>query len=87
MFLAKDQAAFDTDRKRLAAWADIRHLQWGFAQRREYRKPRQHGRNPAEEVVDVFYSEVKRPGGIDLGSPELPNDFEVDGGKPFSVTK
>ena len=30
MFLAKDHAAFDTDRRRLAARADIRHLQWGL---------------------------------------------------------
>jgi hypothetical protein len=30
MFLAKDHAAFDTDRRRLAVWADIRHLQRGI---------------------------------------------------------
>ena len=58
MFLAKDHAAFDTARRKLAVWADIRHLQWGFAQRREYRRLQQHARNPAEEVVAIFYSEV-----------------------------
>src|SRR5579864_7245853 len=59
MFLANDHAAFEIDRRRLAVWADIRHLQWGFAQRREYRKLQQHGRNPAEEVVGLFYIEVE----------------------------
>ncbi len=59
MFLAKDHAAFDTDRTRLAAWADISHLQWGFAQGREYRNLQQHGRNPAEEVVGLFYMRLR----------------------------
>src|SRR5215469_13651058 len=42
MFLAMDQAAFDMDRKRLVVWAHIRHLQFGFTQRREYGKVREH---------------------------------------------
>jgi hypothetical protein len=58
MFLAKDHTAFDMDRRRFAVWADIRHLQWGIAQRREYRKLQQHGRTPAEEVVGIFYIRV-----------------------------
>ena len=56
MFLATDHVAFDIDRKRLAVWADIRHLHCGFAQRRECRKLRQHG-NPAEKWLKHFTSE------------------------------
>ena len=56
MFLATDHVAFDIDRKRLAVWADIRHLQWGFAQRRECGEMRQHG-NPAEKWLQHLTSE------------------------------
>src|SRR5262249_7079857 len=42
-FLAKDHAAFDSDLMKMAGWADIgQNLLCGFAQRREYRKLRQH---------------------------------------------
>src|SRR6266436_2371991 len=42
-FLAKDHAAFDNDLVKLAGWADMgRNLLLGFAQRRDYRKMRQH---------------------------------------------
>ena len=59
MFLAKDHAAFDNDLVKLAGWADIgQHLLWGFAQRREYRKLRQHG-EPCREVVALFYLQVQ----------------------------
>ena len=55
MFLPKDHAAFEIDRKRLAVWADIRHLQWGFAQRREYGELRQHGRTLQRKWLALFY--------------------------------
>jgi len=49
MFLATDQAAFDSDLVKLAGFADIgQNLLCGFAQRREYRKLRHQG-NPAEK--------------------------------------
>jgi hypothetical protein len=54
MFLAKDHAAFDTDRRRLAVWADIRHLQGDLLKSGNKGKLQQHGRNPAAEVVDLF---------------------------------
>jgi Zn ribbon nucleic-acid-binding protein len=58
MFLANDHAAFDSDLEKLAGWADIgQNLLCGFAQRREYRKLRQHG-EPCREVVGVFYPEL-----------------------------
>jgi Zincin-like metallopeptidase len=63
MFLAKDHAAFDTDRRRLAVWADIRHLQGDLLKSGNKGKLQQHGRNPAAEVVDLLYSEVKQVGG------------------------
>jgi hypothetical protein len=56
MFLPKDHAALEIDRKRLAVWTDIRHLQWGFAQRRECGEMRQHG-NPAEKWLKHLTSE------------------------------
>lgn len=44
MFLAKDHAAFDADRTKLAVWADIgQNLLWGFVQGRDDKKLRQHG--------------------------------------------
>src|ERR1700691_1132810 len=50
MFLARDHAALDIDLVKFAGWADIvRNLLCGFAQRRDYRKLRQHGGNPAEK--------------------------------------
>src|SRR5580698_5444111 len=55
MFLPKDHAAFEIDRKRLAVWTDIRHLQWGFAQRREYGELRQHGRTLQRKWLALFY--------------------------------
>src|ERR1700733_9742399 len=54
MFLAKDHVAFDTDRRRLAVWADIRHLHWGLAQRREYRRLQQHGRTLQRKWLGYF---------------------------------
>jgi hypothetical protein len=74
MFLAKDHAAFATDRRRLAIRVDIRHLQCGYAQKREYRSLEQHGRNPAEEVVGPFYIEVIRNCelNVGLGGPLVP---------------
>src|SRR5580704_697849 len=60
MFLPKDHAAFEIDRKRLAVWTDIRHLQWGFAQRREYGELRQHGRTLQRKWLGLFYPEVRQ---------------------------
>src|SRR6266851_471362 len=53
MFLTKDHVALDNDLVKLAGWADIRHLHCGFAQRRDYRRLRQHG-NPAEKWLKHF---------------------------------
>ena len=55
MCLPKDHVAFEIDRKRLAVWADIRHLQWGFAQGRDCRKLRQHGRTLQRKWLPIFY--------------------------------
>jgi hypothetical protein len=71
MFLPKDHAAFDIDRKRLAVWADIRHLQWGFAQRRDYRELRQH-EEPAEKWLTYSTSELARVPTNLLRLPRLP---------------
>src|SRR5258708_2903766 len=58
--LANDHEAFDNDLVKLAGWADIeRNLLYGFGQRRDYKKLRQHG-EPCREVVGLFYLEVKR---------------------------
>jgi hypothetical protein len=58
MFLASDHAAFDSVLEKLAGWAGIgQNLLCGFAQRREYRKLRQHGENPAEKWL--AYSTLK----------------------------
>src|SRR5581483_11078171 len=45
IFLAKDHAAFDTDRRRLAILEDIINLHCKFAQKWEYRKLQQNARN------------------------------------------
>ena len=55
MFLPKDHAAFEIDRKRLAVWTDIRHLQWGFAQMAGIQRNATAWEDPAEEVVVLFY--------------------------------
>jgi len=51
----------------LAVWTDIRHLQWGFAQRREYREMRRHG-NPAEKWLKYltleYYLRKRQKAGI-----------------------
>jgi len=65
MFLAKDHAEFDTDRKKLAVWADIRHLQWGLAQWREYRKLQQHGRALQRKWLGYFTLKSSILGKID----------------------
>jgi len=62
MFLLQDHAAFDMDRNKLAAWADIGHLQWGFAQWRECRELRQHGRTLQRKWLGLFYPEVRQMG-------------------------
>jgi hypothetical protein len=50
MLLAADHAVFDIDLVKFTDWADIgQNLLCGFAQRRVYRKLRQHGGNPAEK--------------------------------------
>ena len=64
MFLPKDHAAFEIDRKRLAVWTDIRHLQWGFAQRRECRELRQHGRTLQRKWLALFYLGLTQIRGI-----------------------
>ena len=63
MFLARDQAAFESDRVKLAGWVDIgQNLLCGFAQRREYRKLRQHGENPAEKWLAYSTPKSERLG-------------------------
>src|SRR6202021_1963612 len=58
MFLAKDHAALDNDLVKLAGWADIRHLHCGFAQRREYRDLRKHGKTLQRSGSDILHWNV-----------------------------
>jgi hypothetical protein len=62
MFLAKDHAAFDMDRKRSAVWTDIRHLQCGFALKSGNTEKCDSMGEPCREVAGLFYLEVKRTG-------------------------
>jgi hypothetical protein len=60
MLLPADHAAFDIDLVKFTGWADIGlNLLCGFAQRRECRKLRQHGK-PAEKWL-VYSTFVVNP--------------------------